>query len=245
MSRLLALLAAVTVVALCLPSAAAAELRPDPDAPPGASVLWLPEDEWVQERWSPFDEEELTKLLRMDRGEVYRYLKYGGGNLLDLARRQRVSTKGLGARLLASRRRALSPSLMAEMRRRTEKMLTQRHLAEHVIGHSFHHYFALFRFPEPIFGATFRELDPKGVPIPEIARRNGIGLADLRGRIMGALGRYSARGVALGAMSPRQARLLRYWHRFSLDEWMPLQAKAARAASAGGSGPKLLCRLAP
>lgn len=158
------------------------------------------------ERWMPFDEQRLLRILRADRGAVYRYLKEGRGNLLDFAHARRISVTGLAGRLLMNRRIS-SPTFKLTLVERTQRMLTQRHLAEHVIGHIWHHW-SLWRPAEPIFGPRFRDLLNTGRSDAEIAYAQGISPAELRTRVMRALARAADRGLEAGAMSRRQARYM-------------------------------------
>ena len=66
MIRRLAALALVAT-ALALPATAAAQ---DSLAPKGAPEFWLPNEEWVNLLWLPYDESRLYELLKMDRGDV-------------------------------------------------------------------------------------------------------------------------------------------------------------------------------
>src|SRR4051795_12679354 len=65
---------AATVLAAAPIEAQAASGPPDPDAPAGASGQWLPDEEWVMQRWTPFDETRLYDLLGTTRPGVERWL---------------------------------------------------------------------------------------------------------------------------------------------------------------------------
>src|SRR4051794_28862274 len=141
---------------LLLPSAALAE-RPDTDAPPGAPPTWLPEEQWVQERWMPFDERRLYRELRSDRPAVYRFLWNGDRTLLDLARSSGVPVRGLAVRLVGPRPRSKRAREHWSIRlARANRVLDQGHLAEHLIGHSFHQLSVAMQAPSE-FGVSVQD----------------------------------------------------------------------------------------
>jgi hypothetical protein len=234
----------VCLLLLAFPAIASANLRPDSAAPPGADASWLPSEEWVMERWSPFDTQRLSALL--GNASVYEYLHRGAGNLKQLARSRGVPVKGLARRLVVPRKPSLSRSEYRVMLQRTERMLDQRHLAEHVIGHTFHHWSIWLR-PEEIWGPQYRSLEEQGLSIPDISGHVDIDTATLRRMILERLDAAGRRGVAKHAMSAAQERLLHYMHHTWISELVPdtkaPSGAARRSAHAGASAPALLCAL--
>lgn len=221
-------------------SSAAAALPPDSHAPPGASPNWLPSDEWVMERWMPFEEKALTQTMRMSREEIYEELKLRPKNLAEIARERGIALSA--KRLLASRRTRVKGSRWHDLVRRAELMLSQRHLAEHVIGHTFHHD-SIWRDPEAIWGPTFHALWSENLAISEISRRSGIPLDVLRRRVLAALDRGVRRGVSTQAMTAEHGRALQTWHRTYITELVPDGSGAMRMRSraAGASDSAWLC----
>lgn len=241
------LLLGLLLLALALPATASAELRPDTAAPPDAPAFWLPSEEWVMERWMPFDGARLSEELGMTREDVYYYLLRGHGNLESLARRQGVPVAGLAERLLEPRRHSVAAATWPLLLDRTRRMLDQRHLAEHVIGHAFHHW-SIWRRPERIWGPRYHDLYARGLSYPQITRRVGVPRRTLRRRILRALARGRRRGLRTGALSVREAAVMEAWQQAAIDELVGGRRRAV-AASAGAlrasAAPPLLCALQP
>lgn len=239
------------IAALCaVPAAPAVADRPDTDAPPGAPSDWLPPEEWVMERWLPFDEPRLWEVLRMKRHEVYGYLQRGDRTLRDLAVERGVPVDGLVDHLLAPRASQVTPAQLRVLQARSRRLLSQGHLAEHVIGHNFHNW-SLDAANRTLFGLERRRSDPlwhAGLTHAEIARRSGIRAGTLRRRTLEVLARAGRRGVAGGDLSREQHRELQAMHLEAIDLWLrtaidgPRRPGTARAAAVGGSA---ICRLTP
>src|SRR4051794_25712443 len=126
MRRLFPLLVTLSVV-LGLPAVAAAR-PPDADAPVGASPDWLPPEEWVQERWLPFDQSRLYQVLAVDGAQVARFLAEGQRTLVDLARSRGVPIRSLVGEIVGPRPRALTHAEWTTLRSRTGRVLDQGHL---------------------------------------------------------------------------------------------------------------------
>ena len=69
--RCIAVLAAVVVASLPVAPAVHAQ---DSAAPKGAEPHWLPNEEWVNNLWLPYDEQRLYAALYMSRGEIFRFV---------------------------------------------------------------------------------------------------------------------------------------------------------------------------
>jgi hypothetical protein len=121
-------------------------------------------------------------------------------------------------------------------------MLSQRHLAEHVIGHAYHHW-AIWRSPERIFGPRFRELSATGLTDGAVAARQGITAGQVHRRMLSALDATTLRGVRNGSMSARQGERQRHWHRHLLAYYIPLDLGAPAAAARPKQPPELICAL--
>lgn len=192
------LLAAMLTVGASVPAAAAV---PDSDAPRGASPNWLPDEECVMERWLPFDSGELWQTLGRGRYETYRFLHEGDKTLLDLARERNVDVRGLAARLVEARRPAVSARLRRKLVRRTRRVLTQGHLAEHLLGHHWHQDSLIEHFDWIVGGRhdQFQTLAANG-------RRHGVGVTVVRHRLLAVL---AAAGSAVSHEAPsRRPRIV-------------------------------------
>ncbi|MEA2188151.1 MAG: hypothetical protein QOK16_3162, partial [Solirubrobacteraceae bacterium] len=101
-SRLLPLASLLCVAALGLPAPAAAQ---DSAAPDGADPSWLPNEEWVNMLWLPFDEQRLERVLGRTRGEIFRWTRIDASNTLaQLGRRRGMSPDEVASRLVAPRK---------------------------------------------------------------------------------------------------------------------------------------------
>src|SRR4051794_7672181 len=206
--RLLAAGIAAIVSLLLLAPLAHAE-HPDSMAPPGAAPTWLPHDQWVMERWMPFDEMRLLHILGLSGSQVYTALWKGDRTLQDIAIQRNVPARGLAARLLANRRGAVSRKRYRVLLRRTRLMLNQGHLAEHLIGHVFHHT-SLVTEAQGEFGVSPKQyvaFHLQGLTPVQIAAEGGFSPVKLRSRLLSVAAAYGRRGVRLKAMSASQARV--------------------------------------
>jgi lambda repressor-like predicted transcriptional regulator len=228
---------AVIALALChTASAAAGPVRPDSAAPAGASASWLPAEAWVMQRWVPFDERALNKRLGMSSEEIAAELDQSGISLQTLARRRGVHVEGLAGRLLASRRLPQGSSLRATLLDRTRRMLTQSHLTVHMLRHVFHTW-TVTRKTQAIYGVTQERFDAlyfdQHRSMEEIAAQGGVSAATLKRRALAAAERAGRIGVAAGALSASENRVLRARDRRLFRGWelyrLPAPAVAARA----------------
>ncbi len=246
--RLLLALLVVLSALVCAGPAMAGPVRPDGDAPPGASASWLPAEDWVMQRWVPFDEDALTARLRMPAEEIAARLDSTGMSLQALARRRGVRTQGLAARLLASRHLPARSALRATLLARTQRMLTQSHLTVHMLRHVFHTW-TVTRATQGIYGVSQDVFDrmyfDEHRSMAEIAASGGVSDAVLRARALAAARKAGRLGVAEGALSAKEDRVLRRrderfyagWARYSV----PVTAGAARVGTS--SARTLICHL--
>lgn len=225
-SRLLAAaLAALTSLLLLAPLARAEQ--PDSLAPPGAAPTWLPKDQWVMERWMPFDQKRLLRILGINNSQVYAALWRGDLTLEEVARRRGVPVHGLATRLLANRRAKVSRKMYRVLFRRTRIMLTQGHLAEHVIGHVFHHTSLVTAAPAE-FGVApmqYVHFHQGGLTPVEIAAKGGRSPAQLRASLLSVAKAYGRRGVRRKALSAPQARARLNQLKAHVDAWMAGSAR--------------------
>ena len=235
-----ALLAALLVTA----SAGAASGPPDPDAPAGAGGQWLPQEDWVMQRWLPFDEARLFRVLDTTRPAVEAWLDDDNGrkSLEQLARRRGVSRKALVSRLVGPRRRGITSRQYKRLRARTTRVVTQSHLSQHILFHTFHQW-AVREAARRTLGLSPREWrrlrgGPKGLSVVEIARRQGFPRDLLREPVLRSISRSYRRGVRVGAVSRAQARVQMAEQRWKIHfwPWDPDKSDSDRRA-------RLLCEL--
>lgn len=208
MRRVLALAAAVAVLATMPAIAHAASPPADPDAPPAASSRWLPQEQWVMQRWLPFDEQRLYRVLGTTRDDVNRWLADSKRRTLqDLARRQGISRTSLVRRLVGPRRAAVNRAAYDRLRSRTARVVTQSHLSRHALFHTFHTW-ATRNAVRRALGFSPRQWKHlrvgRGMTQAQILRRRGVPVERVREAILTALSRSYGRGVSRRAMSPAQ-----------------------------------------
>jgi hypothetical protein len=249
------LLLALLAVAACLTGAASATAapKPDSDAPRGASADWLPADTWVMQRWLPFDEQRLESALGLTTHEIFVRISASRETLNALARSRGVSTRTLATRLLASRHLKAGGTRRATLLARTRRVLDQSHLAAHMLGHVFHLRSVIGR-PEQVFGvsmARFRTLYfHQHRTFAQIAAAGGTSEAKLRARALAASRAAGRAGVAAGAMSARENRILRARDAENFPSWAGYfvpraQVQLQRAALVCHLPPRLTLRFRP
>jgi hypothetical protein len=235
---------ALSLLSLSVASASAAAARPDSDAPSGASADWLPHEPWVDQRWLPFDEEALNSALGMSTQELFLKLSATRQTVNQLAAARGVSTRTLAAKLVATRHSRRGAAWRKTMLARTRRVLTQSHLAAHMLGHVFHER-SVIGEPSKMFGVpakTFRTMYfDQHRSFAEIASAGGVSLPALRRRALAASRAAGRAGVAAGAMSAHENRLLRARDVAGFRSWATYRI-AVPTASLGHS---FVCHLPP
>jgi hypothetical protein len=225
----LTLIIAVLALSVGAPGAVAAGGPPDPGAPPGASGQWLPDEEWVMERWTPFDESRLYELLQTTRPGVERWLADSRGrrSLLELARRRGIGRATLVRRLIAPRRQSLTRTQLARVRARTNRVVTQSHLAQHMLFHTFHTW-SVRDAARRRLGLTERQWnhlrnrprgDGPGMSVVEIARRRHVKIGSLRRPVLHSITATTRRGVRRHEISRAQAAAELEEQRWKIEYW--------------------------
>ncbi|MEA2156308.1 MAG: hypothetical protein QOE11_2448, partial [Solirubrobacteraceae bacterium] len=153
-----------TLLAIALAPAAAA-FAADSHAPKGARGDWLPTSEWVMSSWLPFDEARLYDVLDTNRAELATWLN-DRRTLGQLAAGHGVEggARRLADMLVGPRLRTASPAMRRTLRSRALEMVTQAHLARHVMFHIYHTP-AITRHAQEIFGMSpqhYRRLRDSG-----------------------------------------------------------------------------------
>jgi hypothetical protein len=214
-----ALLIFAAAIALAAPAAAQAA---DTHAPKGARGDWLPRSEWVMSSWLPFDEARLYDVLHTDRAELAVWLD-DRRTLGQFARaRGHRSTRALAETLLAPRLRGASSALARRLRSRTAELLSQAHLARHVVFHVYHTP-AIPRHAQEIFGISpsrYRTLRDSGMSPQSIAAHGRRTLGQAREALRSLLWKRGIQAARSGAMSPAQAAALFAHQEAGLDTYM-------------------------
>jgi Tol biopolymer transport system component/plastocyanin len=219
MRRLAVLFATVTLLANVAPALAASN---DSLAPANAPPHWLPPEPWVYNHWLPFDEERLYALLGTDRAGVWRQLRDDHHTLAELAVARGTTAPALADALVAPARSHVSTQRLALLRSRAERVLTQGHLAQHVLFHSLHQ-FAIPSAAAAIFGVPdvqFRALRRSELSPFDIGALHGHAPGAVLAACTAVLRDRAAAGVAGQAMTAHQARLLLHRQLAQLPRWL-------------------------
>jgi hypothetical protein len=221
-------LALVIAFALALPSAAdAVTPRADSDAPPGAPADWLPSSQWVMERWVPFSEPRLYAALDSNVMEVDKWLNNDPTHSLNaLAADHGVSPEGLAARIVG-------PQGSALLVRRTEVILDQPHLSQHMLFHTFHQD-AIGHKIGPILGvpesSVHKLFNEEDLSWGEIAAKGGVSKASAYKALM-ALDRSEGDiGVQHGAMPANENAILRRRDSENFAKWWGYRQSTSMAS---------------
>ena len=212
-----ALLVAVTGLIGATPAAAQDSL-----APRGAPKYWLPNEQWVNLLWLPYDEGRLYSLLGRDRGFVFRWVR-DEKTLAELGARRGWSSDRLADALVAPRRATLDPRSFAMVRERAERTLTQGHLAQHLLFHALHQTAVPARAHE-IFGTRTREqflrLRRAELSPLNIGELNGRTRVEMTRDTIRTLRRAAELGVRDGTLTSRQSELMLDRQLRSVPRWL-------------------------
>jgi hypothetical protein len=209
-----------TLVALTIAPAAA--IAADSHAPKGARGDWLPTSEWVMSSWLPFDEARLDALLHTNRTELAAWLNDERSLGALAAERGHADRRKLADALVATRLATASTAMKRTLRARALDMLTQPHLARHVLFHIYHTP-AIARHARDIFGISprsYRMLRDSGTTPQQIAAAGHRKLAQARAALRDILVRRGDQAVRIGAMSRRQANTLLAEQDAGLDSYL-------------------------
>jgi hypothetical protein len=198
-----------TLLMLALVPAASAA-GADSHAPKGARGDWLPSSEWVMSSWLPFDEARLYAVLDTNRDELRTWLNDRRTLGRFAAEHGFEGQRRLAETLVAPRLRTASAAMKRTLRARAMEMVTQPHLARHVMFHIYHTP-AIPRHAQEIFGMgpnAYRTLRDSGWTPMRIAAAGRTSVAASSVALRSILVRRNDQAVRVGAMSRRQADAL-------------------------------------
>jgi hypothetical protein len=191
-------------------------------APPGARHNWLPDEGWAWMHWLPFEEPELAAALGTDAAGIRSYLSDDRRVLAVLARRHGWRVGPLARYLTRRFDGRVTRSRLADLRWRTERVLTQGHLAQHVLFHSFHGP-AIPAHAEQLFGISRRAFvaaRQAGLAPSDLALREGRSSTTVRAGVLGILTGEADEGVRTGSESRAQSKRMLARQRRYLGCWM-------------------------
>jgi hypothetical protein len=214
-------LSAVLASVLALGSATGVRAH-DSHAPAGAAHNWLPSEGWVFQHWLPFDERALSRGIGASASTIRLWLRDDHHTLAMLARRHGVREPALLDALTARWRGRVGTGRYRELRIRTSAMLTQGHLAQHVLFHVFHGPGIPTAAPA-IFGVSreaFLAARQAGFTPLQVATATGRSEAFVRARILRLLRATAARGVVTRSTTSAQAGRILGRQRQQLHCWL-------------------------
>jgi Tol biopolymer transport system component/plastocyanin len=195
----------------------------DSEAPARAPAHWLPPEDWVYNHWLPYDEGRLYSLLGVTRGKIWRHLRDDRHNLAQLAAVHGWPDPAkLAGALVVTRAGEVTPAMLASLRQRALRTLTQGHLSQHLFFHSLHQ-FAIPSEAPAIFGVTdaaFRELRRAEQSPLEIGRAHGGSPSRIQALAADVLRERVRYGTDSDAMSERQGRILLRRQLSQLPRWL-------------------------
>lgn len=190
-------------------------------APAGGGHNWLPDEEWVHRHWLPFDSRVLERELGLHGRDLEAYLYNDHHTLAALA----PDVDALVDRLVAGWGDVPQLPLLRE---RTERVLTQGHLAQHLFFHVFHG-LELHPHSEDVFGMpddAYRALREDGASYAEIAEAGGVPVTRLRGHVLETFRADQRDGVARGEAWPAESTRVYARRVARLDCWLRRPAAA-------------------
>jgi hypothetical protein len=197
----------------------------DSQAPKGARGDWLPSSEWVMSSWLPFDEARLYDVLDTNRRDMATWLNDKRTLGQFGAKHGFRDQRKLADTLIAPRLRTASPAMRRTLRSRAMDMVTQAHLARHVMFHIYHTP-AIPRHAQEIFGMgsqAYRKLRDSAWSPQRIAAVGHRTFTQSRATLRSILVRRNDQAVRIGAMSRRQADTLLAHQDAGLDAYMRRQ----------------------
>lgn len=243
--RLLAALSVVIAASMALATTSSSALPPDSDAPVGSDANWLPTEQWVMERWLPFDEEDLERVLQVDSSRVWAEIGRTGKTLSDVALARGVTQSRLLTELQDGRATPRESTARQVLRARTLRVLTQPHLAEHMLFHPFHTW-SVLRNSEQVFGvsqARFDELlQRRRLSFTEIAEVGQRSPKELRRRVLSVSRQGLRQGLEIGGLSVAQYRRALAVDKTAYAQWARYRLPPARAQTARAV-PRFVCGL--
>lgn len=218
-TRVVPLLAALVIACAAAQPAAAR----DSEAPPGAADRWLPCEDWVMFHWLPFEEERLYARLGLSREAVAVWLRPDRYHTLaQLSVGRGLDVDDLIEHLVEPWRPIASPARRAILRERTRRTLTQGHLSQHVLFHTYHQPAIALR-AEDLFGVApieYRDLRLQGISPAAIGRSTGRSPREVARRTDSVLRAVALEGVRSQAMPAGQAAATHRRQLAGLDYWV-------------------------
>lgn len=234
---------ALLVAAAAVMTVAAPALTKDSNAPAGATDRWLPCEPWVMYHWLPFDERSLYHVTGINRSEFRRWIRDDDNHTLGmLVKRKGKDPDAVVSRLMKQWEGRVNQRQLAELTRRSNELMTQGHLAQHLFFHYFHnpeialHSRSIFRIaPGDYHRARLRGFTPR-----EIAAEGGVPTRTAVRRMMRVMQQSQRMAVRSDQTSRRQANTILRLQRQWVSSWLrqEINAHVNVEFPRGNAGPK-------
>jgi hypothetical protein len=181
-------------------------------AVPSASAYGIPEAEWAQEHWMPFDEVTFYEVVGTTRRDVLNWGKRHDDKVplrVMITKRKGLSFPKV-VNALMERWDGLEESQIQRLRRRTVMILETPHLGQHMFGHTIHHRSVTLALPDILRvedNNALNELRAQGLSVADVGQRNGLAVAEVEDAIIATIRRSFRRGIRRNAVSHREMRL--------------------------------------
>jgi hypothetical protein len=214
--------------------AAAPVVARDTHAPDGARDRWLPCESWVMYHWVPFDQQRLWSITGIKQLEFRHYIADDDNHTLgQLIRQHGKDPAVVSEQLMEQWQGKVSPAKIAELSRRTDELMTQGHLAQHVFFHYFHdpllalNSTRIFNIPT----GDYHRARLRGYSPSEIAIRGGVPVREAVRRAMAVMRRNQNEAVKNGQSSRAQADSFLKQQQVWINFWLTQKLYAQRRDS--------------
>lgn len=195
----------------------------DSDAPAGANQRWLPCENWVMYHWLPFREDLFFKLTGITRSELKGHLYENDTSTIgELVVRHKKDPNKIVAQLMKRWDGRVSARQFAELTRRSNALMTQSHLSQHVFFHLFHDP-AIGLKARWIFNVTpgdYHQARMTGWSPREIAKHGGVSVRQAVRRTMSVLRAEQESGVKRHQTTRAAARLFLHRQQAWTSTWL-------------------------
>jgi hypothetical protein len=196
----------------------------DSEAPKGAGDRWLPCEPWVMYHWLPFSSKTLYKTTGITRKEWHDYIapdddRHSLGKLIE---KHGGNPDEVVQTLMQRWKGRVSEAQLAELTRRSNALMTEGHLAQHVFFHFFHHPMLGIR-ARWIFNVSpgeYHSARMVGFTPREIAKQGGVPIARAVRRALVVLREIQDEAVASGETTRAQARNFLVEQRRWVPTWL-------------------------
>ncbi|MBJ7353547.1 MAG: hypothetical protein JHC98_01870 [Thermoleophilaceae bacterium] len=213
----------ISLAVLLLLTSALTAFANDSDAPPGANERWLPCENWVMYHWLPFREDHFYKLTGINRRDLKTHLYENDTNTIaELVVKHKKDPNAIVERLMNRWVGKVSDRQFTELTRRSNALMTQSHLSQHVFFHLFHDP-AIGLKAKWIFNISpgdYHHARMTGWSPREIARHGGVPVKRAVRRAMSVLRQEQENGIKRQQTTRAAARIFLHRQQAWTHKWL-------------------------